>query len=58
MASKFRHHMTCYLRALYVIYVHVETFEDRNPEIVSFWNLSTTVALYNPALYDIFSMFI
>jgi hypothetical protein len=30
----FRHHMTRYLGDPYVMYLHVETFEDRNPEIV------------------------
>jgi hypothetical protein len=34
MASKFRHHTTRYLGDPYVIYLHVETFEDRNPEII------------------------
>ena len=30
-----RHHTTYYVWSLYVIFLHVETFEDRNPKIVA-----------------------
>ena len=53
MASKCRHHTTRYIGDSYVIYLPVETFEDRNPKIIFLIRSACTSPDWNH-FYDCF----